>query len=324
MKKWFVVIILASFLLFNHGTVSAQGSSYAVIDAQNGRVLLGSNVDARLPIASLTKIWTAIVVIENSDLSEQVIVSKEADLVEGSSIYIEEGNSYSVEYLLYGLMMQSGNDAATALAEHVGGSVEGFVRLMNEKANYYGLKQTTFTNSTGLHHPDHLSSAKDTAKMLQIAMENETFKKIASTTQYNEGAHWRNKHRLLHLKNGAVAGKTGYTKVAGRTLATYYERGDKEFVVVTLNNSNDWSVHQGLADEIDRTYKLETVANDGDYKKSGVTIYLEEPIKMLLKKGEKKKIQHVVYLSRHSQSKRAVWHVFLKDEMVFAKLAERK
>lgn len=222
-----MVVILASFLLFNHGTVSAQGSSYAVIDAENGRVLLGSNVDERLPIASLTKIWTAIVVIENSELDEQVIISREADYVEGSSIYVEEGKSYSVEYLLYGLMMQSGNDAATALAEHVGGSVEGFAKLMNEKANYYGLTQTYFTNPTGLHHPDHLSSAKDTAKMLQIAMKNETFKKIASTTQYNEGAHWRNKHRLLHLKNGAVAGKTGFTKVAGRTLATYYERGKK-------------------------------------------------------------------------------------------------
>ncbi|MEK4424720.1 D-alanyl-D-alanine carboxypeptidase family protein [Solibacillus sp. FSL K6-1523] len=324
MKKWFVVVILASFLLFNHGTVSAQGSSYAVIDAENGRVLLGSNVDERLPIASLTKIWTAIVVIENSELDEQVIISREADYVEGSSIYVEEGKSYSVEYLLYGLMMQSGNDAATALAEHVGGSVEGFAKLMNEKANYYGLTQTYFTNPTGLHHPDHLSSAKDTAKMLQIAMKNETFKKIASTTQYNEGAHWRNKHRLLHLKNGAVAGKTGFTKVAGRTLATYYERGEKKFVVVTLNSSNDWNVHQGLADEIDRTYKLETVADDGNYKKSGVTIFLEDPIKMLLKKGEKKQIRHIVYLSRHSQSKRAVWHVFLNDEMVFAKLAERK
>ncbi|MGE7023151.1 D-alanyl-D-alanine carboxypeptidase family protein [Solibacillus cecembensis] len=324
MKKWFVVIILASFLLLNHVTASAQGSSYAVIDAQNGRVLLGSNVDARLPIASLTKMWTAIVVIENSDLSEQVIVSKEAASVEGSSIYLEEGNSYSVEYLLYGLMMQSGNDAATALAEHVGGSVEGFAKLMNEKANYYGLTQTNFTNPTGLHHPDHLSSALDTAKMLQIAMKNETFEKIASTTQYNEGTRWRNKHRLLHLKDGAVAGKTGYTKVAGRTLATYYERDDKKFVVVTLNGANDWNVHQGLADEIDRTYELETVADDGKYKKNGVTITLDEPMEMLLKKGEQKQIRHVVYLSRHSESKRAVWHVFLNDEMVFAKLAKWK
>ena len=245
-----VLVLLGSFT----PNTKAAGSSYVVIDAENGRTLLGTNEHDQLPIASLTKIWTALIVLENSKLTDQVVISKRADMVEGSSIYLEEGRTYSIDYLLHGLMMQSGNDAATALAEHVGGSLEGFVQLMNDKATIYGLKQTTFTNPTGLHDDKHLSSAYDTAKMLQIAMGNPEFKRIASTKTFNEGMQWKNKHRLLHEGIGAHTGKTGYTKVAGRTLATYFEREQKSFIVVTLNVGDDWNIHRNLADRIETDY----------------------------------------------------------------------
>lgn len=324
MKKRFVCVILWLMIFANGINVEASGSSYVVMDALNGRTLIGSNEHDQLPIASLTKIWTALVVIENSDLTERVSVSQKAATMEGSSIYLKQGNEYSIDFLLHGLMMQSGNDAATALAEHVGGSVEGFVKLMNDKASLHGLKNTYFTNPTGLPNPNHLSSAYDTAKMLQIAMQNPTFRKIASTKQFKEGVFWRNKHRLLHEDVGAVAGKTGYTKVAGRTLATFFEREQKAFVVVTLNEGNDWNVHKNFASEIESQYELVTLVGKGKHSNGDVTVIVPEPIRSLVKKDGSENIRHIVKISRHPESKRAVWHVYANDQLLTTKLVEKK
>ena len=128
--------------------------------------------------------------------NDKIIISERATFSEGSSIYLEAGDEWTVEQLLYGLLLRSGNDAAYALAEHVGGSVEGFVKLMNDAALIYGLSATTFTNPSGLHDDAHLSSAYDTARMLQIAMQNEQFHQIASTKIYKGKVAWQNKHRL--------------------------------------------------------------------------------------------------------------------------------
>ena len=176
MKKASVIIIVLFLLNASRGY-----ASYVVLDAHTSRTLFASAPYVQMPIASLTKIWTALVVVENAELSEKVIVSRKAAYSEGSSIYLEEGEITTVETLLYGLMLRSGNDAAMALAEHVGGSEEGFVYLMNERAREAGLTGTMFKNPSGLHHPMHLSTAYDTARMLQVAMENKTFAKIAST-----------------------------------------------------------------------------------------------------------------------------------------------
>ncbi|WP_339215690.1 D-alanyl-D-alanine carboxypeptidase family protein [Solibacillus sp. FSL W8-0372] len=320
MKKWFVSIVMLFVLFSNSTQIEAAGNSYVVIDAENGRTLMGVNEHARLPIASLTKIWTALVVLENSDLSDEVVISKEASMVEGSSIYLIENETYTIDYLLHGLMMQSGNDAATALAEHVGGSVEGFVKLMNEKAQLYRLQETTFTNPTGLHNEVHLSSAYDTAKMLQIAMKNPEFKKIASTQHFSDGRQWKNKHRLMHEKVGAIAGKTGYTKVAGRTLATFFEREQKSFVVVTINEGNDWNVHRNLADFIDQNFEQQTIVKTGKYNANGLSIELDEPLQMLLHKKERPNFQHIVKISRLKDSNRGVWLLYADDVLVASKL----
>jgi len=261
------------------------GSGYAVLDGDTGRLLIGSNSDERLPIASLTKIWTALVAIENSDLQDEVVISPKAAMAEGSSIYLQAGETVTVETLLYGLMLRSGNDAATALAEHVGGSVEGFVKLMNERAVIAGLTNTVFMNPSGLHHDEHLSSARDTAEMLRLALQNKTFEKIASTILYRantvNGMLWENKHRLLREGSGmaadiddeteqpvsslksatgtAFAGKTGFTKVAGRTLATAFQKDGQTCIVVTLNASDDWNVHRALSNKVWQDYRLETL-----------------------------------------------------------------
>lgn len=336
-------MIVVVMLMLPETSLARGGSGYAVLDGDTGRVLFESNSDARLPIASLTKIWTALVAIENSNLQDEVVISPRAATAEGSSIYLQAGEKVTVETLLYGLMLRSGNDAATALAEHAGGSVEGFVKLMNERAVVAGLTNTVFMNPSGLHHDEHLSSARDTAEMLRIALQNKTFKKIASTVLYRanteNGILWENKHRLLRegsgvaveigdetqqpvnalksAKGSAFAGKTGFTKVAGRTLATAFQKDGQTCIVVTLNESDDWNVHRGLASKVWQDYSLETVVKKGKYKvNKNLSIRLEEPILLQLNKEEKDSVRQVLHVSR--KRKEGVLSIFLGEERIYA------
>lgn len=322
LKRIIVLLSLVIFVSVGHGHVQAGGSGMAVIDADSGRLLFGTNPDAQLPIASLTKIWTAFVVLENSDLKDEVVISTRATLSEGSSIYLEPGETTTIETLLHGLMLRSGNDAAYALAEHVGGSSEGFVKLMNDAALMHGLQNTYFTNPSGLHHEQHLSSAFDTATMLKVAMGNKEFERIATTLIFQSdtanGMSWSNKHKLLHRLKEAKAGKTGFTKVAGRTLATYFEQDGKRCIVVTLNQGNDWQVHASAAEKVWQDYNIEVVAKPGKYRVSNkVVVKLDEPIKALLSKEERDEVRHVLYVPRKSKKNdEGIWHVFLKDTRV--------
>lgn len=315
-------VVICSFAIYFSAAKIAD-ASYAVVDAETGRLLSGSNAHAQAPIASLTKMWTALVAIENSNLDEKVVISRQAALSEGSSIYLEPEEKITVETLLYGLMLRSGNDAAYALAEHTGGSFDGFIDLMNEKAALYGLKKTYFTNPSGLHHDLHLSSAYDTAMMLKIALENDTFRKIATTVNYKSeeknGVTWQNKHRLVQEQNGAVADKTGFTKAAGRTLATYFEKDGKKVIVVTLSESNDWQVHKQLANQIFSQYDVVTVSEKGEYKATeDKKVTLNKPIKLLVNKQEEQELRNVIQLSRNKESKYGIWHVFLNNESIYS------
>lgn len=320
MKKASIIFIVLFLLNASRGY-----ASYVVVDAHTSRTLFASAPHLQMPIASLTKIWTALIVVENADLSEEVVVSRKAAYSEGSSIYLEEGETTTVETLLYGLMLRSGNDAAMALAEHVGGSEEGFVYLMNERAREAGLTHTMFQNPSGLHHPTHLSTAYDTARMLQIAMNNKTFAKIASTQTHKADLKntpsivWQNKHKLLFKDVGAFSGKTGYTKVAGRTLATYFSLNDKEFVVVTLSESNDWEVHSHLAKMVDSQYDITTVIPKGSYKTATHKIKVDEDVKLLLKKKEAAELQHMLIIPRLvGDEKIGVWQIRLKNTQLHA------
>lgn len=313
------VLVFLSCLLFLMGMSKVDAASaWAVVDADTGRLLMGENEDAQLPIASLTKIWTAYTVLENPYLSETTKMSHEAVSSEGSSLYLKEGMKVSVESLLYGLMLRSGNDAAYALAEHVGGSVDGFVQLMNEKALLHGFERTSFKNPSGLHDDAHLSTAYETGLMMVYAMKNEQFKEIATTTAYHvkikdQPYYWKNKHRLLHSNPTALAGKTGFTKAAGRTLVTYFEKDDKRIVVVTLNDGNDWQTHSHLAEKTFAEYKKETVAKSGLYQLTKQHIgELQQPIELLLNVSEMKNMQNIVRISR--QQNNASWFVYIDGE----------
>ncbi|MDF2066158.1 D-alanyl-D-alanine carboxypeptidase family protein [Bacillus sp. Cr_A10] len=307
------------FLLFWQTTGVEASSSYVAIDVNSGRLLEGSNAHAELPIASLTKIWTALTVLDASDLDEEITISTQAASQEGSSLYLQAGEVWTVESLLYGLLLQSGNDAAYALAEHAGGSVEGFVKMMNEKMQLAGLENSHFTNPSGLHHDDHYSSAIDMANMLRLALKDEDFEKIASAKTFRpkeRNVIWKNKHKLLHYSDQAIAGKTGFTKRAGRTLVTYFKDGSKEIIVVTLNNSNDWKTHTALADNIFAKYENVKVVEKGKYK-----IFNKEVIKvkkdyiLLLNKDEKEQLQNVLHIPRKKDSNPYMWNVYINNEL---------
>lgn len=323
MKRAMIAVLFFSVLFGASGkeVTASGGSAWAVIDADTGRLLEGYNENVRLPIASLTKIWTALTFIESGTAFGEVAISPQAASAEGSSIYLQQGVPVDAEALLYGLMLRSGNDAAYALAEHAGGSLEGFVDLMNGKALLYGLNNTIFVNPSGLHDERHLSTAYETALMLAYAMGNDKFREIATAKNHvyqgkEQVYSWRNKHRLIHSEPTAIAGKTGFTKVAGRTLATYFEKDGKNIIVVTLNDGDDWNTHRNLANKVFSSFDVVTVAKKGTYDiLPGIEAELAAPIRLLLKKGEKAQLSNVIRLPR-GKNERSIgsWTVSLADE----------
>lgn len=242
----------------------------ALIDVESGRILYHVNGDIRMRIASLTKIMTAIVAIEHGTLSDKVKVSKRAFGKEGSSLYLKLGEEMSLQDMLYGMMLQSGNDAATAVAEHVGGSEEGFVLMMNRKAELLGLEQTHFKNPHGLDEDDHYSTANDLAKLTAYALKNPVFRSIVKTevkTAPNPNDSWdykwRNKNKMLHMYEGADGVKTGYTKKALRCLVSSATRGGQQLAAVTLNDGDDWNDHRKMLDYGFEHFPLKDVVRKG-------------------------------------------------------------
>ena len=254
MHRRIPVFFLVIWLLFSIYPCQAMavGTSAAaaiLVDADSGRVLYEQNADARMLIASTTKIMTALVAIQEGDLSDVVTVKREATLTEGSSMYLKEGEQLTLETLLYGLMLCSGNDAAVAIADHVGGSQKGFVKLMNETAKELGMESSSFANPNGLDAEDHYSTARDMAKLACAAVRNETLLRIVSTQSVTIGGRTMTNHnKLLRYVDGCLGLKTGYTRAAGRTLVSCAERNGQRLVAVTLQDGNDWADHQALYD----------------------------------------------------------------------------
>ena len=243
----------------------------AVVDVSSGRILYSKHGDKRMRIASLTKVMTAIVAIEQGNLADLVTVSKNAAGKEGSSIYLKAGEKVSLSTLLYGLMLRSGNDAAVAIAEHVGGSLEGFVFMMNEKAAQLGMTDTHFSNPSGLDEEGHYSTANDLAKLTAYALKNPVFREIVKTKvkrlpNPNDTWDyiWGNKNKMLHLYEGADGVKTGYTKLARRCLISSATRGGQQIAAVTLNDSNDWADHARMLDYGFKHFPLTQLARKGE------------------------------------------------------------
>jgi D-alanyl-D-alanine carboxypeptidase (penicillin-binding protein 5/6) len=228
-----------------------EGSADAAVlmEADTGTVLYEKNADKQRLIASTTKIMTALVTLENCGTDEKVVIGSEFPAVGGSSIYLKPGDTLTVMDLLYGLLLNSGNDAAVALALHVSGSVERFSDLMNGRAQALGCANSHFTNPHGLDDKDHYSSARDLALISREAMKNKTFRDIVSTKRMNAtGRSFRNHNKLLWTCPGALGIKTGYTESAGRSLVSCVEREGMRLICVTLSAPNDWSDHTALYD----------------------------------------------------------------------------
>lgn len=254
-------------------TLSAY-SSYALVDVNTGRLLWGHNENNRRPMASTTKIMTALVAIENANLTDIVEVSKTASGIEGSSIWLSVGEKHTLEDLLYGLMLRSGNDAAAAIAEYVGGSIDGFAQMMNNKAKQIGALNSSFKNPHGLDAEGHYTTAYDLALISAVALSNETFKKIASTkyktipweqSQYNRSL--KNKNKLLWSYEGATGVKTGYTKKSGRCLVASAKRNQTSLVAVAMNCGPMFESSSSMLDYGFDNYSNIDIVYEGEFVK---------------------------------------------------------
>ncbi|RSK52027.1 D-alanyl-D-alanine carboxypeptidase family protein [Bacillus canaveralius] len=305
--KLTIISIIISILIFSvpqklEASVSISARSAILIEQESGRVLYEKDAHTVRRIASITKIMTAILAIESGKMDEKVKVSNKAVRTDGSAIYLQPGEKIKLEDLVYGLMLRSGNDAAVAIAEHVGGSLDGFVFLMNEKAKEIGMTDTHFENPHGLDdHEKHYSTAYDMALLTRYAMMNDTYKEISATKVYrtpnpNErwDRVWRNKNRMLtQLYEYSTGGKTGYTKRAKRTLVSTAEKNDMNLIAVTLNASDDWNDHIQLFEMAFTDYTLVEILPEGYVEQitepfyKGRT-YLDHAFKYPVKEEEKK------------------------------------
>lgn len=257
-----VAVLLAAVSAFPVQAISAK--SAIVLDASTGRVLYEKNADKQSLIASTTKIMTALVVCEQCNVMDRVRIPKEAVGIEGSSMYLREGEVLTVQELLYGLMLHSGNDAAAALAIYCGGTVEGFAELMNDKAHALGLKGTHFMNPHGLDSPGHYSTARDLARLTAYAMKNPIFAQTVSTKTVSAGDRCLcNHNKLLWQVDGAEGVKTGYTKAAGRILVSSTLRDGRRLVTVTINAPDDWKDHSILIENGYKDYQVTQLIKPG-------------------------------------------------------------
>lgn len=286
MKKWLTGLFLFCLFLYNGGAAFAEeiretawGGSSAraayIMDLRTGRTLFAWNARERLPMASTTKVMTALLALEYGRLSEMVTTSRNAYGVPGTSIYLSQGEQLSLEQMLYGLMLASGNDAAVAIAEHVGGSLEGFLDLMNARARDMGLTNTHFATPHGLPASDHYTTASDLAQIARQAMRFPFFRELVSTQR--AAIPWpgreydrilRNKNSLLASYDGATGIKTGFTRAAGRCLVFGAKRGDLELLGVVLNCSNWFDEAARLMDRCFENYAVLEMLSDGDRVRS--------------------------------------------------------
>lgn len=269
LKKLFLISVILIFVQHTAYAISAE--SAVLIDGDSGRILYEKNAYEKRGMASTTKIMTALVVLENAKLDDVVNVSYNASITEGSSMYLKANEKITVEGLLYGLMLNSGNDAATALAEHTSGNIEKFAELMNKKAKEIGMKNTSFANPHGLDNENHYSTAYDMALLTKYAIKNETFKTIVGTkskiiqTQGGEYKYLTNHNKLLSMYEYCSGVKTGFTKKCGRCLVSFSERNDVKLITITLNAPDDWNDHISLYDEYFNIYKRYNIINNNDY-----------------------------------------------------------
>ncbi len=314
MKLLVLLIILSIFsIFFNNKVIGAvspdepliTSEAAILIDGNTGRVLYEKNSDKKMQPASLTKIATAIYAIENGNLEDIVTVSHNARDVEGTRVYLEEGEKITLKRLIEGLLVNSGNDAGIAIAEHLDGSVEDFVISLNRYLKDLGLQNTNFVNPHGLYHPEHLTTARDLALITQYAMKNNEFREIFGTKELSwNGESWDTTiythHKLMREQpyEGITGGKTGYIDESGITLVTAATRGDLSLIAVTLNAPTEDIAYHDTVDLLDygfNNFTVESISqgqlfeiNNEEYINNDILTYTisnNENIHKLITKG---------------------------------------
>ncbi|AZR74796.1 D-alanyl-D-alanine carboxypeptidase [Anoxybacter fermentans] len=272
-------LLLAIYPEVTEASLYVTADAAIVIDAETGKVLYGKNIHKRRPPASTTKIMTTILAIELGQLEDRVKASPRAASTGGSSIWLEAGEVLTLEELLYGVMLSSGNDASVAVAEHIAGSVEEFAVLMNQKAKEVGALNTTFQNPHGLPDNQHLTTAYDLAMIMRYAMQNEIFRKLTATKyktiswpvhRWDRGL--RNHNKLLWMYPDCDGGKTGYTRAAGRCLVSTAKRNGRRVIAVVLHADQLWQDSIKLLD-----YGLDNFSNVTLFKKGELLYTVEIP-----------------------------------------------
>ncbi len=282
------------------GEPQIDAAGAVLMDAATNKVLYARTAHERLPMASTTKIMTAILAIEYGDLEAAVAVPKEAYGTEGSSMYLRLNEEISLRDLLYGLMLLSGNDAAVTIAVHIGGSVAGFAEMMNKKAAAIGANNTHFVTPNGLHDDAHYTTAYDLALISAYAMRNPVFREIVSTTYYKTTTGeiirtFKNKNRILWEYEGGNGIKTGYTSAAGKCLVFSAERDGILLVGVVLKCPQMFDAAKTMLDYGFASFSQEKLISAGDTiarvrvekgKKSTLALCVKEDIMILLKNGD--------------------------------------
>lgn len=331
MKKGLLFLVLL-LVPININAISA--SSAIVMDLNSDRILYKKSINEQRLIASTTKIMTCLIAVEYGDLNAKVMVSSDVLKAYGSAIYIEVGEELILKDLLYGLMLRSGNDAAIEIANVVSGSMDNFVYLMNEKAKLIGMNNTIFYNNHGLEEENgngNLSTAHDMAILTKEAMKNKKFREIFGTKKYTTKSSyktysWTSKNKLVHKYDYITGGKTGYTEKAKRTLVTTASKDDKNLVIVTLNDPNDFKDHISLYEKYFNEYESVLVLDKHNFKIKNESYYKVDDFVILnnyyalVKPSEKKDIKVHVELKkiRNYKNKQQIGEakIYIKDELL--------
>ena len=343
MKK--IVIALILFIVFPANIFAISASKAIVMDLNSGRVLYDLNKDDPQLIASISKIMTCLIAIMYSDLNKTVVVDEDVLKSYGSSVYLEVGEEIKLLDLLYGLMLRSGNDAATQVAKAVAGTEEAFVYLMNEYASTIGMKNTHFVNPHGLdsNGVGNTSTAYDMALLTKVAMQNETFAHIFGTRSYTAESNlktynWEGKNKLFSMYEYTTGGKTGYTEAANRTLVTTASRDNKNLVVVTLNDGNDFVDHKSLYETYFSMYDSILALDKDNFKiedtyYKDVEFYIKNDYYALVTEEEKEALKINVTLFKYEniydgikigEAKVMLGDTTLHTESIYAKKIEEK
>ena len=318
----YIALLILAVLIFSFLTIYSFGEdegkkinvsahSALLYQPETEIYLYLKNADERMPMASTTKIMTALVALEESELTDLVLVNDSAIGTEGSSAYLRQGDILTMNELLYALLLQSANDAAVAIACHIGGDIEGFASLMNARAEKLGLTNTHFTNPHGLDEKEHYTTARELAIIAAEALKNQTFRDIVSTYKKSFVSEERsrtyvNHNKLLQLYDGCIGVKTGYTKTSGRCLVSAAERNGLTFISVTLDAPSDWNDHKSMLDygfsrlerlvflnAHDYSYKIPLIDGESDF----ITVLNKDSASIITEKKQHN-IKEYIELSR--------------------------